>query len=62
MYWAYMICAILGAILIRLPKMLAEENREEDLNPIVMGLVRNMGWILIFVVLILLILPSGNDR
>lgn len=58
MYWAYMICAILGAILIRLPKMLAEENREEDLNPIVMGLVRNMGWILIFAAILLLLIHA----
>lgn len=58
MYWAYMICLILGAILIRLPKMLAEENREEDLNPIVMGLVRNMGWILIFAAILLLLIHA----
>lgn len=58
MYWAFMICSILGAILIRLPKMLAEENREEDLNPIVMGLVRNMGWILIFAAILLLLIHA----
>ena len=38
--------------------MLAEENREEDLNPIVMGLVRNMGWILIFAAILLLLIHA----
>lgn len=58
MYWAFMICLILGAMLIRLPKTLAEDNREEDLNPIVMGVVRNMGWILIFAAILLLLIHA----